>query len=61
MKTMRERREEKREVQLEEIRESVAAGTLVGQEDDAEGAQEVSAQAAREQAPRPRASLQIEG
>ena len=29
MKTMRERREEKREVQLEEIRESVAAGTLV--------------------------------
>jgi hypothetical protein len=29
MKTMRQRREEKREVQLEEIRESVAAGTLV--------------------------------
>jgi hypothetical protein len=29
MKTMRQRREEKREVQLEEIRDSIAAGTLV--------------------------------
>lgn len=29
MKTMRQRREEKREVQLEEIKESIEAGTLV--------------------------------